>query len=489
MFPLEPPEPHVPDPWFDGESFTVTPAQTDSLAVPHNREAEEAVLGAVFINPDLMPDLFDILNPVDFYIHRHQWIWEAMVQMWVDQEPIDLLTVSNRLESQGQLSEVGGPAYLTALVNQVPHTMNAESYARIVEGHSVRRKMIDAANRIASLAYNEKMPLEDVIREADQVMQSRPAPNRSTLQSASDAGHELDERIDSGKPSSVPMGFPVPDEDFGGFPLQAATMFLGDFSSGKTALLLQACEQFNFAGGRPLYVTLEEPGWKMVSRRVFPNAGVNLVDFRRGVLVPGQVSVLKDEIKAYMQTHSLMAFDHQARTTEGIRRSVRQHRAKLVIVDDLLHVDTGRKGSENETMSLIRTMVRLKDIAIDENCAMVVIHHLSTEDSARFSPSLAQNKKPTSNVPPSIHNIPWASTLRFTIDMWLAILPDYQADITADEVEMILWTLKDKGGGRMKSEIHMWYDKVMQWWYDRETYKHKVAHPTQVVSQMSLIKP
>lgn len=469
------------EPEFEPEGFFV--AETASTAVPHSREAEEAVLGSVFINPEVMDELFDILQPMDFYIHRHGWVWEAMVYLYVERLSIDLLTVADHLDAIGQLDEVGGRAYLTALVNQVPTSLNAEEYARIVESHSVRRQMIETANKIAALAYNEKIPFEKFLSDIDALLEKRPTSTKTTIQTAADSALELQERIESGKQTAIPLGLSVPDADFGGFPIQAVSMFMGDFSSGKTALLLQACEQLNFSGERALYVTLEEPGWKMVSRRVFSNAGVEPVEFRRGLLTPGQKALLKDEIKAYMGTHSKLAFDHQARTVQGIRRSVRQHRAKLVIVDDLLHVDTGRGRNENETMSLVKTVTRLKDIAIDENCAVVLIHHLNSEDSARFSPSVAANKKPTSNVPPSITNIPWASTLRFTVDMWLALLPDFRADITDDVVEMILWLLKDKAGGRMKSEIHLWYSKKEQWWFDRDS-KHMMKNASKVSAQV-----
>ena len=133
-----------------------TTAPSTSTAVPHSREAEEAVVGAVFINSEVYYDVAQFLSADDFYIHRHKWIWETFTSLHEQRVPIDLLTVSDELERRGQLTEIGGPAYLTSLINQVPSSLNAESYGHIVEGYSVRRKMINAANQIASIAYNEK---------------------------------------------------------------------------------------------------------------------------------------------------------------------------------------------------------------------------------------------------------------------------------------------------------------------------------------------
>ena len=111
-------------------------------SVPHNREAEEAVVGAVLINPEVYYDITQFLQPDDFHIHRHRWIWEAYTSLHEQRIPIDLLTLSEELDRRGQLEEIGGRAYLTALVNQVPTSLNAVSYAHIVESHAIRRRMI-----------------------------------------------------------------------------------------------------------------------------------------------------------------------------------------------------------------------------------------------------------------------------------------------------------------------------------------------------------
>src|SRR5512143_3206554 len=109
-----------------------------SQVVPQSREAEEALLGAVLINPEAYYDVAQFLRADDFYIHRHRWIWEAFVRLHERRIPLDLLTVTDELDQQGQLAEVGGPAYLTALINNVPTSMHAEAYGRIVEADSIR---------------------------------------------------------------------------------------------------------------------------------------------------------------------------------------------------------------------------------------------------------------------------------------------------------------------------------------------------------------
>ena len=113
-----------------------------SQMVPHSREAEEAVIGAVFINPEAYYDVASFLKADDFYIHRHRWIWETFSRLHDRRAPIDFLTVSEELDQLSQLAEVGGPAYLSGLINNVPSSLHAEAYGRIVESTAIRRRML-----------------------------------------------------------------------------------------------------------------------------------------------------------------------------------------------------------------------------------------------------------------------------------------------------------------------------------------------------------
>ncbi len=138
--------------------------------IPHNREAEEAIVGAVLIYPEIFPQID--LAAEDFYIHRLGFVWEAFARLRKDNMPVDILTVSDALQAQGQLQEVGGAAFLTGLLNQVPTTLNAEAYARIVREESVRRRLLSAANELARLAYDAGKDLETVTGEAEQAVRA-----------------------------------------------------------------------------------------------------------------------------------------------------------------------------------------------------------------------------------------------------------------------------------------------------------------------------
>ena len=152
------------------ETNSAAPTSPTPSTIPHSREAEEAVVGAVLINPEAYYDVAQFLAADDFYIHRNKWIWEAFVRLHEQRIPVDLLTLSEELDRSNLLADVGGSAYLTSMINQVPSSLNAESYGRIVEGHSIRRKMINAANKIASIAYNEASTVDEVMNEAEKAV-------------------------------------------------------------------------------------------------------------------------------------------------------------------------------------------------------------------------------------------------------------------------------------------------------------------------------
>ena len=136
-------------------------------AQPHSREAEEAVLGAILINPESYYDVAQFLQPDDFYIVRNQWIWDAYNRLHERRAPIDFLTVCEELEQQHQLQEIGGTAYIMSLINQTPTSLHSEAYGRIVEENSIRRRMLASANDLAKLAYAKEQSIETILNEAE----------------------------------------------------------------------------------------------------------------------------------------------------------------------------------------------------------------------------------------------------------------------------------------------------------------------------------
>ena len=142
---------------------TYTPA--NPVGVLHSREAEEAVLGSILVAPELFSSLG--LEKSHFYIQRLGMIWEACSRLDSRKSPLDFLTIAEELDDMGRLDEIGGPAYLTALLNQVPTTLHAQGYAALIKADATRRELLRAANEMARLAYDTSLDANDMLAQAD----------------------------------------------------------------------------------------------------------------------------------------------------------------------------------------------------------------------------------------------------------------------------------------------------------------------------------
>lgn len=123
--------------------------------LPQNIEAESGVLGSIIIDPEAIVQVADFLKAEDFYRDAHRTIYEVIIQLYEQQQPADFITICDELEGRGKLEDVGGPSYVTSLINQVPTSGNVEYYGRIVERTAILRRLIHAAGEIAATAYQE----------------------------------------------------------------------------------------------------------------------------------------------------------------------------------------------------------------------------------------------------------------------------------------------------------------------------------------------
>jgi replicative DNA helicase len=149
--------------------FPTYPAALDmAQAVPQNRQAEESVLGSVLVNPEVYQELSIYLLGSDFFLHRNRWIWESFGRLFDDQRPIDLVTVAEELERAGQLSEAGGQAYLTGLINNVPSSVHSDAYGRMVKEASIRRAGVELAQRIVKASMSGEIEqLQEMVEAAE----------------------------------------------------------------------------------------------------------------------------------------------------------------------------------------------------------------------------------------------------------------------------------------------------------------------------------
>lgn len=142
----------------------------DQNQPPNSWEAEQAVLGSILINAECYDEISSVLSPDDFFLVKHKWIYQAIVEMKKRNQSLDNVTVTQALADRKQLEDIGGPGYITELINNTPTHIHAYVYAKIVESAAVRRGLLDAAGDIAKAALELDARVEDVCREADQIL-------------------------------------------------------------------------------------------------------------------------------------------------------------------------------------------------------------------------------------------------------------------------------------------------------------------------------
>lgn len=137
---------------------------------PQNVEAEQCVLGSILLQQGALVKAADILTPEDFYREPHKAIFQAMLSLFEENEPQDLITVTNRLSNSNQLENSGGPAYLAALTDIVPVASNIAYYAKIVRDKGILRRLIETSTQIASRCYEEQDDIDSLLDDVEQTV-------------------------------------------------------------------------------------------------------------------------------------------------------------------------------------------------------------------------------------------------------------------------------------------------------------------------------
>src|SRR5512143_3240458 len=377
-----------------------TTAAPSAPSVPHNREAEEAVVGAVLINPEVYYDIAQFLQADDFYIHRHRWIWECFTSLHEQRIPIDLLTLSEELDRKGQLAEIGGRAYLTALVNQVPTSLNAISYAQIVESHAIRRRMIDAANSIASVAYNEDVHVDTVMDEAEKAvfnvserrLKHDVLPIRSVLSEYYDRIDDLARRCED--IYGVPTGFIDLDKLLSGLQPSDLLIIAGRPGQGKTGFLLSVAKTAALTHKKHVAIfSLEMSNEQVAQRLIAQQTGIDSQRLRTGHLEDNEWSLFAQAIEVLSDTRIFLD-DTPAITPLQLRTKCRrlhlEHRLDLIIVD-YLQLMTGDTRTENRVQEVSYISRNLKVLARELNVPVLAAAQLSraVEQRADKEPQLS----------------------------------------------------------------------------------------------------
>jgi len=368
-------------------NFNIQDSENETIqSQPHNRQAEEAVLGSVLINPESYYDVAQILEADYFYIIRNRWIWEIFTYLHENRSPIDILTVGEELENRNQIEEIGGQAYLLMLVNQTPSSLNAEAYAKIVEETSVRRRMLASANEMAKLAYQQDKPIDKIIDSAEKsVFNLSERRIRRDLQSIQTVVSRYYDRVSqlyqrSEEVYGVPTGLVDLDKLLGGLQKSDFLIVAGRPASGKTGFLITVAKNAAMKHKKHVALfSLEMSNEQLVQRMIAQETGINTQALRSGKINEDQWDLFTKAIEV-LGDAKIYLDDTPALTPIQMRTKCRrlhlEHQIDLVLVD-YIQLMSSESRTDNRVQEVSYISRNLKTLARELNVPVLAAAQLS----------------------------------------------------------------------------------------------------------------
>ena len=354
---------------------------------PQALDLEEVVLGAMMIDKKGVDAVIDILHPNAFYKEAHQFVFEAIVKLFENTEPIDLLTVSSKLKSEGRLDKVGGDYYLVQLTQKVSSSAHIEYHARIILQKYIQRSLIKISTEIIEDSYDETQDVFDLLDTAESklydVTQGNIKKSTETAQSlVIQAKKKIEEISNKDGLSGVPSGFSDVDKLTSGWQPSDLVIIASRHGMGKTALTLSMARNMAVAKNIPVaFFSLEMSSIQLITRLISSETGLSSEKLRTGNLekfeweqLNVKVSSLENAPLYIDDTPSLSIFDLRAKA----RRLSSQYGIKLIVIDYLQLMTAGGSNKNGNREQEISTISRnLKALAKELNVPVIALSQLS----------------------------------------------------------------------------------------------------------------
>jgi len=358
---------------------------------PHSLEAEESLLGALLIDKDAIIKVADTVMPQDFYKDSHQIIYNTIKELYGNQEPIDIITLSNRLEDKKQLSVVGGRSYLAQLSNAVATSGNISNYAGIIQRKATLRRLQQAAAEISTMSFDEEREIDEILDETEKkvfgvsrkYLKNAFLPIDNLLTAAFDRIDELHRH--GGKLRGLSTGFPDLDHLLAGLQKSDLIILAARPSVGKTSLALDIARQAAIKNKEGVGIfSLEMSKEQLVDRMLCAQANVSLWKMRTGNLSDkeedndfariGEAMGKLAEAPIYIDdsgTLSIMEIRAKA------RRLQMEKGLGLIMIDYLQLMEGRGKYGDNRVQEIAEISRGLKSIARELNIPILALAQLS----------------------------------------------------------------------------------------------------------------
>jgi replicative DNA helicase len=367
---------------------------------PHNLEAEQALLGSMFLSREAAENALSMVKVSDFYRPAHQRIYAAIEYLYTANVPVDHVSVADRLQSTGELEAAGGKTYLLDVTQVVPTAANSSRYAEIVQRTSTLRELIVAATQIVSIGYDAPDDLREVIEDAERlifnVTNKRISSNFRAINELLEMSfHELEELFERQEHiTGVPTGFKDLDKLLAGMHRGDLIILAARPSVGKTALALNVAVNAAKAGATVAMFSLEMAAEQLIQRILCSESRINSQDVRTGNIkdpewgnihrAMGQLADLDFHVD---DTPSISILEVRAKA----RRLLRDKPDGLVIVDYLQLMQPQNRRTENRQTEIAEISRGLKILAKELRVPVLALSQLSraVEQRAGKRPQLS----------------------------------------------------------------------------------------------------
>jgi len=364
--------------------------ETDfSRIPPQSLESEVALLGSIMVRPESIHEITDTINPDCFYAEKHRTIFNAMITLLEKSEPIDLLSLTQRLTDKGHLEHVGGRGYLAELIEKTPSAGNMEHYARIVSEKYIMRSLINAAYEITEKAHDQSREPAEMLDTAEKsIMQIGNAfaahkfiPIKDTLVQAWDHIEKLSKT--KGETRGVPTGYKELDGLLAGFQPSDLIILAARPSMGKTSLALDIARSAAVKHNVPVGIfSLEMSSQQLVERMLASESYVNSWKLRTGTLsTEEEFSKVRDALET-LSNAPIFIDDKPGNNILGMRatarRLKREHGIGLIVVDYLqLMSPTATRASDSMVQQVTEISRSLKSLARELDVPVLALSQLS----------------------------------------------------------------------------------------------------------------
>jgi len=371
----------------------MTTPLTSAKVPPQNLEAEQSVLGSILLKDKVFGNVLEILHAEDFYSPAHRIIFSAMTSLFEKNDPQDLITLTNYLNDENRLEEVGGAAYLANLTSIVPVTANVNSYARIIKEKSVLRKLIEVNTDIASRCYEEQGEIDLLVDKAEQaifdVAGKKSGQNFTPLKDIIPAAFEKVEQLYKRKEliTGVPTGYFVLDKMTAGLQPSDLVVLAGRPSMGKTAFAMNLAQHAALVEKVGVAIFSLEMSKEQLTMRLLSSVGrIDSQRIRTGKLhdedwpkLTRAVGMLSEAPIYIDDTPGISVLEMRSK----VRRLAAQYPIGMILVD-YLQLMQGRGGkNENRTQEISEISRSLKALAKEHDVPVLALSQLNRSLESR----------------------------------------------------------------------------------------------------------